>query len=212
MRQKKKPSTLTNCRRIRSGTSYLYENGQKVTGLKTFDDVTYYFYDDGRQAKGTEVTINGKTYQFDQLTGIMTRNAFSKSYNYEGSPRFPYYPTRYYGNAELLLPVGKPSTARTTTSELAETLKQDVFLSSETEPIMLMTMVQSLTARVNQLIAIGIVYDKGDNYYYNDKGEKVTGFQEVDGKVLYFDAEGKQVLGRFVTVDNYTYYFDPKNR
>ncbi len=55
-----------------------------------------------------------------------------------------------------------------------------------------------------------IVYDKGDNYYYNDKGEKVTGFQEVDGKVLYFDAEGKQVLGRFVTVDNYTYYFDPK--
>ena len=78
----------------RNGTSYLYENGQKVTGLKTFDGVTYYFYEDGRQAKGTEVTINGKTYQFDQLTGIMTRNAFSKSYNYEGSPRFPYYPTR----------------------------------------------------------------------------------------------------------------------
>ena len=66
--------------------------------MKTFDGVTYYFYEDGRQAKGTEVTINGKTYQFDQLTGIMTRNAFSKSYNYEGSPRFPYYPTRYYGN------------------------------------------------------------------------------------------------------------------
>ena len=82
----------------RNGTSYLYENGQKVTGLKTFDGVTYYFYDDGRQAKGTEVTINNNVYQFDQLTGIMTRNAFSKSYNYEGSPRFPYYPTRYYGN------------------------------------------------------------------------------------------------------------------
>lgn len=81
-----------------SGTSYLYENGQKVTGLKTFDGVSYYFYEDGRQAKGTEATINGKTYQFDQLTGIMTRNAFSKSYNYEGSPRYPYYPTRYYGN------------------------------------------------------------------------------------------------------------------
>jgi len=81
-----------------SGTSYLYENGQKVTGLKTFDGVSYYFYEDGRQAKGTEVAINNNIYQFDQLTGIMTRNAFSKSYNYEGSPRFPYYPTRYYGN------------------------------------------------------------------------------------------------------------------
>ena len=39
----------------------------------------------------------------------------------------------------------------------------------------------------------------------------MTGFQEVDdGKVLYFDAEGKQVLGRFVTVDNYTYYLTLK--
>lgn len=82
----------------RNGTSYLYEIGQKVTGLKTFDGVSYYFYEDGPQAKGTEIIINGKTYQFDQLTGIMTRNAFSKSYNYEGAPRFPYYPTRYYGN------------------------------------------------------------------------------------------------------------------
>ena len=63
MRQKKKPSNFDQLQTDRSGTSYLYENGQKVTGLKTFDDVTYYFYDDGRQAKGTEVTINGKTYQ-----------------------------------------------------------------------------------------------------------------------------------------------------
>ena len=57
----------------RNGTSYLYENGQKVTGLKTFDGVSYYFYDDGHQAKGTEVAINNNIYQFDQLTGIMTR-------------------------------------------------------------------------------------------------------------------------------------------
>ncbi len=30
-----------------------------------------------------EAAINNNIYQFDQLTGIMTRNAFSKSYNYE---------------------------------------------------------------------------------------------------------------------------------
>ena len=67
-----------------------------------------------------------------------------------------------------------------------------------------------LTARVSLLIAIALSTIKVTTTITNDKGEKVTGFQEVDGKVLYFDAEGKQVLGRFVTVDNYTYYWTLK--
>jgi len=193
----------------RSGTSYLYENGQKVTGLKTFDGVTYYFYEDGRQAKGTEVTINGKTYQFDQLTGIMTRNAFSKSYNYEGSPRFPYYPTRYYGNDGAALTGWQTIDGKDYFFRDSGNLETGRFVIGD----------RAYNADDNGVVADRkgepayrnrIVYDKGDNYYYNDKGEKVTGFQEVDGKVLYFDAEGKQVLGRFVTVDNYTYYLDPK--
>ena len=193
----------------RNGTSYLYENGQKVTGLKTFDGVTYYFYEDGRQAKGTEVTINGKTYQFDQLTGIMTRNAFSKSYNYEGSPRFPYYPTRYYGNDGAALTGWQTIDGKDYYFRASGNLETGRFVIGD----------RAYNADDNGVVADRkgepayrnrIVYDKGDNYYYNDKGEKVTGFQEVDGKVLYFDAEGKQVLGRFVTVDNYTYYFDPK--
>ena len=192
-----------------SGTSYLYKNGQKVTGLKTFDGVSYYFYEDGRQAKGTEATINGKTYQFDQLTGIMTRNAFSKSYNYEGSPRYPYYPTRYYGNDGAAL-----------TDWQTIDGKDYYFLASgNLETGRFVIGYRAYNTDDNGVVADRkgepayrkrILYDKGDNYYYNDKGEKVTGFQEFDGKVLYFDAEGKQVLGRFVTVDNYTYYFDPK--
>ena len=184
-------------------------NGQKVTGLKTFDGVSYYFYDDGHQAKGTEVTINGKTYQFDQLTGIMTRNAFSKSYNYEGSPRFPYYPTRYYGNDGAALTGWQTIDGKNYYFRASGNLETGRFVIGD----------RAYNADDNGVVADRkgepayrnrIVYDKGDNYYYNDKGEKVTGFQEVDGKVLYFDAEGKQVLGRFVTVDNYTYYLDPK--
>ena len=191
------------------GPSYIYENGQKVTGLKTFDDVSYYFYEDGRQAKGTEVTINGRTYQFDQLTGIMTRNAFSKSYNYEGSPRFPYYPTRYYGNDGAALTGWQTIDGKDYYFRASGNLETGRFVIGD----------RAYNADDNGVVADRkgepayrnrIVYDKGDNYYYNDKGEKVTGFQEADGKVLYFDAEGKQVLGRFVTVDNYTYYLDPK--
>ena len=192
-----------------SGTSYLYKNGQKVTGLKTFDGVSYYFYDDGHQAKGTEVAINNNIYQFDQLTGIMTRNAFSKSYNYEGSPRFPYYPTRYYGKDGAALTGWQTIDGKDYYFRDSGNLETGRFVIGD----------RAYNADDNGVVADRkgepayrnrIVYDKGDNYYYNDKGEKVTGFQEVDGKVLYFDAEGKQVLGRFVTVDNYTYYFDPK--
>lgn len=192
-----------------SGTSYLYENGQKVTGLKTFDGVSYYFYDDGHQAKGTEVAINNNIYQFDQLTGIMTRNAFSKSYNYEGSPRFPYYPTRYYGNDGAALTGWQTINGKDYYFRDSGNLETGRFVIGDraynADDNGVVTDRKGEPAYRNR-----IVYDKGDNYYYNDKGEKVTGFQEVDGKVLYFDAEGKQVLGRFVTVDNYTYYFDPK--
>ena len=192
-----------------SGTSYLYENGQKVTGLKTFDGVSYYFYDDGHQAKGTEVAINNNIYQFDQLTGIMTRNAFSKSYNYEGSPRFPYYPTRYYGKDGAALTGWQTIDGKDYYFRASGNLETGRFVIGDraynADDNGVVTDRKGEPAYRNR-----IVYDKGDNYYYNDKGEKVTGFQEVDGKVLYFDAEGKQVLGRFVTVDNYTYYFDPK--
>lgn len=192
-----------------SGTSYLYENGQKVTGLKTFDGVSYYFYDDGHQAKGTEVAINNNVYQFDQLTGIMTRNAFSKSYNYEGSPRYPYYPTRYYGKDGAALTGWQTIDGKDYYFRDSGNLETGRFVIGD----------RAYNADDNGVVADRksepayrnrIVYDKGDNYYYNDKGEKVTGFQEVDGKVLYFDAEGKQVLGRFITVDNYTYYLDSK--
>ena len=84
MRQKEKAIHFDQLQTDRNGTSYLYENGQKVTGLKTLMASVTISMKMASQAKGTEVTINGKTYQFDQLTGIMTRNAFSKSYNYEG--------------------------------------------------------------------------------------------------------------------------------
>ena len=50
--------------------------------------------------------------------------------------------------------------------------------------------------------------DQGNWYYYDANGQKLTGFQTVDGVKLYFKADGKQAKGELVTIDGNTYYFD----
>ena len=43
--------------------------------------------------------------------------------------------------------------------------------------------------------------DKGEWSYITSQGEKLTGFQYVDGVELYFDKDGKQLKGQEITVD-----------
>ena len=50
--------------------------------------------------------------------------------------------------------------------------------------------------------------DKGEWSYITEQGEKLTGFQYVDGVELYFDKDGKQLKGQEITVDGKTYYLD----
>ena len=40
-----------------------------------------------------------------------------------------------------------------------------------------------------------------DWYYYTANGEKLTGWQNVDGVILYFDKDGKQVKGQKQEID-----------
>ncbi|MGT2906752.1 glucosyl transferase [Streptococcus dentiloxodontae] len=51
----------------------------------------------------------------------------------------------------------------------------------------------------------------GDNhwYYVNDKGDKVTGLQTIDGKTYHFDDNGLQTKGSRVLIDGKGYYFHP---
>lgn len=138
----------------------------------------------------------------------MTRNAFSESYNYEGSPRFPYYPTRYYGNDGAALTGwqtidGKDYYFRASGNlETGRFVIGDRAYNADDNGVV-------ADRKVSQPIAIALSTIRAITTITMTR-VKVTGFQEVDGKVLYFDAEGKQVLGRFVTVDNHTYYLDLK--
>ena len=48
----------------------------------------------------------------------------------------------------------------------------------------------------------------GKWYCLDENGELATGWQIIDGKILYFNADGSQVKGEMVSIDGAAYYFD----
>ncbi len=54
----------------------------------------------------------------------------------------------------------------------------------------------------------GLTEEDGKLYYYDENGKKKTGFQIVDGKRYYFDKKtGEAKYGLINAGNGYTYYF-----
>ena len=143
---------------------YLDSEGNKLTGPQTIDSFNLYFHDNGIQAKGEKVTIDGKDYYYDKDNG---RKVTDTSIDVEGKT--------YLADADGIL----------------------------TEKTQLPT----------QVITGG--HFQSDNqkdwYYYTANGEKLTGWQNVDGVILYFDKDGRQAKNKIVQINGKTYYFDEDN-
>ena len=54
----------------------------------------------------------------------------------------------------------------------------------------------------------GFQYVDGVELYFDKDGKLLTGRQTIDGVQLYFDANGKQAKGTLIDIDSDTYYFD----
>ena len=143
---------------------YLDNEGHKLTGPQTIDSFNLYFHDNGIQAKGEKVTIDGKDYYYDKDNG---RKVTDTSIEVDGKT--------YLADADGIL----------------------------TEKTQLPT----------QVVTSG--HFQSDNqkdwYYYTANGEKLTGWQNVDGVILYFDKDGRQAKDKIVQIDGKTYYFDKNN-
>ena len=140
---------------------YLDNEGHKLTGPQTIDSFNLYFHDNGIQAKGEKVTIDGKDYYYDKDNG---RKVTDTSIEVDGKT--------YLADADGIL----------------------------TEKTQLPT----------QVVTSG--HFQSDNqkdwYYYTANGEKLTGWQNVDGVILYFDKDGKQVKGQEREIGGKYYRFD----
>ncbi|WP_289093614.1 KxYKxGKxW signal peptide domain-containing protein [uncultured Streptococcus sp.] len=143
---------------------YLDSTGHKLTGPQTIDSFNLYFHDNGIQAKGEKVTIDGKDYYYDKDNG---RKVTDTSIEVDGKT--------YLADADGIL----------------------------TEKTQLPT----------QVVTGG--HFQSDNqkdwYYYTANGEKLTGWQNVDGVILYFDKDGKQVKGEEREIGGKYYRFDENN-
>ena len=140
---------------------YLDNEGHKLTGPQTIDNFNLYFHDNGIQAKGEKITIDGKDYYYDKDNG---RKVTDTSIEVDGKT--------YLADADGIL----------------------------TEKTQLPT----------QVVTGG--HFQSDNqqdwYYYTANGEKLTGWQNVDGVILYFDKDGKQVKGQEREIGGKYYRFD----
>jgi glucan-binding repeat-containing protein len=140
---------------------YLDNEGHKLTGPQTIDSFNLYFHNNGIQAKGEKVTIDGKDYYYDKDNG---RKVTDTSIEVDGKT--------YLADADGIL----------------------------TEKTQLPT----------QVVTGG--HFQSDNqkdwYYYTANGEKLTGWQNVDGVILYFDKDGKQVKGQEREIGGKYYRFD----
>ncbi|MFR4586153.1 MAG: KxYKxGKxW signal peptide domain-containing protein [Streptococcus salivarius] len=143
---------------------YLDNEGHKLTGPQTIDSFNLYFHDNGIQAKGEKITIDGKDYYYDKDNG---RKVTDTSIEVNGKT--------YLADSDGIL----------------------------TEKTQLPT----------QVVTGG--HFQSDNqkdwYYYTANGEKLTGWQNVDGVILYFDKDGRQAKDKIVQIDGKIYYFDKNN-
>lgn len=57
-------------------------------------------------------------------------------------------------------------------------------------------------------VQAGIITVDGEKYYYNEEGVQQFGWQEIDGKLYYFDTvTGRAVRGWYTDIDGTSYYF-----
>ncbi len=168
----------------RNGTSYFMKMA-KVTGLE--DYVSYYFYDDGHQAVLRFPHLQHTGYQFDQLTGTLSLTLASYNWRFSTFSILPNTLLWQWRSCSDRL--ANPSTASDYYFPRYETWKTgnafvigdracnaDVNGGYSDRKANSLPQIVSSTIRATTIIIM-------------IKSEKVTGFQEVDGKVPLTDVE-----------------------
>ncbi len=172
---------------------YLDQTGKRVTGRQIINGQNLYFDQDGIQAKGRAVTVDGVLRYYDVNSGEMIINRFEQIGDNVWA---------YFGNDGAAL------------KGLQHINGQTLYFDQEGRQVKGRTAVVDGQTRYFDANSGEMIVNRfeqiGNNVwaYFDQNGNAVKGRQTINGQDLYFDQDGKQVKGRAVTIDGSLYYYD----
>lgn len=205
---------------------YLGHDGKALTGSQVIDNITLYFYPNGVQAKDAFVILDGNSYYFQKDTGQLVRDRFwsdddgnwyysdkegkllTGEQTIDGFDMY-FYPDGVQAKGEIVTIGIEPYYFDKDSGH--KVINTDITINGKTYHAeangLLIETEQKLPQR--PLVSGGHFEEdsSGNWYYYTATGEKLRGWQNVDGVTLYFDEEGRQAKNGERIIDGFHYYF-----
>ena len=177
---------------------YFDKNGNMVTGEQVIDGKKYFFLDNGLQLRHVlRQGSDGHVYYYDPKGA----QAFNGFYDFAG----PRQDVRYFdGNGQMYRGLHDMYGTTFYFDEKTGIQAKDKFIrfaDGHTRYFIPDT----------GNLAVNRFAQNPENkawYYLDSNGYAVTGLQTINGKQYYFDNEGRQVKGHFVTINNQRYFLD----
>lgn len=205
---------------------YLGQDGKALIGKQVIDNIPLYFYPNGVQAKDSFVVLDGNSYYFQKDSGQMVRDRFwsdddgnwyysdkegklvTGEQTIDGFDMY-FYPDGVQAKGEIVTIGIEPYYFDKDNGH--KVINTDITINGKTYHAeangLLIETEQKLPQR--PLVSGGHFQEdsSGNWYYYTATGEKLKGWQNVDGVTLYFDKEGRQAKDGERTIDGSDYYF-----
>ena len=205
---------------------YLGQDGKALIGKQVIDNIPLYFYPNGVQAKDAFVVLDGNSYYFQKDTGELVRDRFwsdddgnwyysdkegkllTGEQTIDGFDMY-FYPDGVQAKGEIVTIGIEPYYFDKDNGH--KVINTDITINGKTYHAeangLLIETEQKLPQR--PLVSGGHFQEdsSGNWYYYTATGEKLKGWQNVDGVTLYFDKEGRQAKNGERTIDGSDYYF-----
>lgn len=205
---------------------YLGHDGKALTGSQVIDNITLYFYPNGVQAKDAFVILDGNSYYFQKDTGQLVRDRFwsdddgnwyysdkegkllTGEQTIDGFDMY-FYPDGVQAKGEIVTIGIEPYYFDKDSGH--KVINTDITINGKTYHAEANGLLIETEQKLPQLPLVSGGHFQEDSlgnwYYYTATGEKLRGWQNVDGVTLYFDEEGRQAKDGERIIDGFHYYF-----
>ena len=205
---------------------YLGHDGKALTGSQVIDNIPLYFYPNGVQAKDAFVVLDGNSYYFQKDTGQLVRDRFwsdddgnwyysdkegkllTGEQTIDGFDMY-FYPDGVQAKGEIVTIGIEPYYFDKDSGH--KVINTDITINGKTYHAEANGLLIETEQKLPQLPLVSGGHFQEDSsgnwYYYTATGEKLRGWQNVDGVTLYFDEEGRQAKDGERIIDGFHYYF-----